>query len=122
MKSFLLVFALSSFLGAAAVVESDLCVYGGTSGGVAAAVQAARLGKTVVIAEPGQHLATAAYMVVDAKISVQQVCYTNLKARQEQAGQVVEWKLPGAKKNTVISPPMPRNRESLVKVGSERGK
>ncbi len=43
-------------LSAAAVVESDLCVYGGTSGGVAAAVQAARMGKTVVIAEPGRHL------------------------------------------------------------------
>ncbi|MHB1082413.1 MAG: FAD-dependent oxidoreductase [Prosthecobacter sp.] len=56
MKSFLLVCALSSSLAAAAVVESDLCVYGGTSGGVAAAVQAARMGKTVVIAEPGRHL------------------------------------------------------------------
>ena len=38
------------------VVEADLCIYGGTSGGVVAAVQAARLGKTVVIIEPGQHL------------------------------------------------------------------
>ncbi|MCF7784712.1 MAG: FAD-dependent oxidoreductase [Prosthecobacter sp.] len=56
MKSFLFIFALSSSLGAAAVVESDLCVYGGSSGGVAAAVQAARMGKTVVIAEPGRHL------------------------------------------------------------------
>ena len=28
-------------------VESDVCVYGGTSGGVIAAVQAARMGKTV---------------------------------------------------------------------------
>ena len=56
MKSFLLVCALSSSLASAAVVESDLCVYGGTSGGVAAAVQAARMGKTVVIAEPGRHL------------------------------------------------------------------
>ena len=55
MKPFLLFFALSSSL-AAAVVESDLCVYGGTSGGVSAAVQAARMGKTVVIAEPGRHL------------------------------------------------------------------
>ena len=41
---------------AAEVVEADVCVYGGTSGGVAAAVQAARLGKSVVIAEPGHHL------------------------------------------------------------------
>lgn len=55
MKSFLLVLVLSSSLGAA-VVESDLCVYGGSSGAVAAAVQAARMGKNVVIAEPGRHL------------------------------------------------------------------
>lgn len=34
----------------------DLVVYGGTSGGVIAAVQAARMGKSVVIVEPGEHL------------------------------------------------------------------
>ncbi|WP_395737855.1 FAD-dependent oxidoreductase [Prosthecobacter sp.] len=56
MKPFLLALALCSSLATAAVVESDVCVYGGTSGGVAAAVQAARMGKTVVIAEPGKHL------------------------------------------------------------------
>jgi len=56
MKSFLLAFALSSSLAAAAAVESDICVYGGTSGGVAAAVQAARMGKSVHIVEPGRHL------------------------------------------------------------------
>jgi hypothetical protein len=39
-----------------ASVEADICIYGGTSGGVTAAVQAARMGKTVVIAEPGRHL------------------------------------------------------------------
>jgi hypothetical protein len=38
------------------VVEADVCVYGGTSGGVVAAVQAARMGKSVVLAEPGRHL------------------------------------------------------------------
>ncbi|MFA5191899.1 MAG: FAD-dependent oxidoreductase [Verrucomicrobiia bacterium] len=38
------------------VLEADVCVYGGTSGGVAAAVQAARMGKRTVIAEPGRHL------------------------------------------------------------------
>jgi len=38
------------------VVEADVCVYGGTSGGVVAAVQAARMGKSAVIAEPGRHL------------------------------------------------------------------
>lgn len=34
----------------------DLVVYGGTSGGVAAAVQARRMGKSVVLIEPGRHL------------------------------------------------------------------
>lgn len=34
----------------------DVVVYGGTSGGVAAAVQAARLGASVVLIEPGSHL------------------------------------------------------------------
>ncbi|HPA19375.1 MAG TPA: FAD-dependent oxidoreductase [Verrucomicrobiae bacterium] len=38
------------------VVASDVCVYGGTSGGVVAALQAARMGKRAVIAEPGRHL------------------------------------------------------------------
>jgi len=40
----------------AAVTESDICIYGGTSGGVAAAVQAARLGKSVIIVCPEKHL------------------------------------------------------------------
>ena len=35
----------------------DVVVYGGTSGGVAAAVQAARMGKTVVLIEPSRHWA-----------------------------------------------------------------
>ena len=56
MKTFLLALAFVSSASLAAVVESDLCVYGGTSGGVAAAVQGARMGKSVVIAEPGKHL------------------------------------------------------------------
>jgi hypothetical protein len=38
------------------IIEADVCVYGGTSGAVAAAVQAARMGKRAVIAEPGRHL------------------------------------------------------------------
>jgi hypothetical protein len=42
--------------GSAEVIESDLCIYGGTAGGVAAAVQAARMGKTAVVAEFGSHL------------------------------------------------------------------
>jgi hypothetical protein len=34
----------------------DVVVYGGTSGGVTAAIQAKRLGKSVVLIEPGKHL------------------------------------------------------------------
>ncbi len=37
-------------------IEGDVCVYGGTSGGVVAAVQARRMGKSVVLLEPGKHL------------------------------------------------------------------
>ena len=39
-----------------AETDADVCVYGGTSGGVVAAVQAARMGKRVVLVEPGRHL------------------------------------------------------------------
>jgi len=45
-----------SRLHAAETVETDVCIYGGTSGGVAAAVQTARLGKSVVIVCPDKHL------------------------------------------------------------------
>ena len=38
------------------IVTADVCVYGGTSGGVIAAVAAARAGKAAVIVEPGAHL------------------------------------------------------------------
>lgn len=34
----------------------DVVIYGGTSAGVAAAVQAARMGKSVIVIEPGRHL------------------------------------------------------------------
>ena len=36
--------------------ETDICIYGGTASGVVAAVQAARMGKSVVVIEPGQHV------------------------------------------------------------------
>jgi hypothetical protein len=36
--------------------DFDIVVYGGTSAGVSAAVQAARLGKSVILIEPGKHL------------------------------------------------------------------
>jgi hypothetical protein len=40
----------------ATTLQNDLCIYGGTSAGVIAGVQAAKLGKTVVIIEPGNHV------------------------------------------------------------------
>lgn len=40
----------------ATVFEIDVCVYGGTSGGVVAAVQAARMGKTVALLVVNNHL------------------------------------------------------------------
>lgn len=46
-------FTVASF---AAPTSHDIVVYGGTSGGVAAAVQAARMGRTVVLIEPTRRL------------------------------------------------------------------
>src|SRR5437899_449079 len=43
-------------LPAAAVIQADICIYGGTCAAVAAAVQTARMGRTAVVAEFGQHL------------------------------------------------------------------
>jgi hypothetical protein len=42
--------------GQAGDKEHDIIVYGGTSGGISAAMQAARMGKTVFLIEPGKHL------------------------------------------------------------------
>ncbi|HYV28250.1 MAG TPA: FAD-dependent oxidoreductase, partial [Candidatus Eisenbacteria bacterium] len=44
------------YAGAAEIIQSDICIYGGTVAGVAAAVQASRMGKPAVIAESGDHL------------------------------------------------------------------
>lgn len=38
------------------VVETDVCIYGGTCAGVVAAIQADRMGKSVVLLEFGKHL------------------------------------------------------------------
>jgi hypothetical protein len=35
---------------------ADVVIYGGTSGGIAAAIQTARMGKSAVLVEPGKHL------------------------------------------------------------------
>jgi FAD dependent oxidoreductase len=48
--------ALVGFPSAQSAPQFDLVVYGGTSAGVIAAVQAKRLGKTVVIVAPDKHL------------------------------------------------------------------
>lgn len=47
---------MATTLQGAPVIESDICIYGGTAGGVVAAVQATRLGKSVVIVCPDRHL------------------------------------------------------------------
>ncbi|QOV89509.1 FAD-dependent oxidoreductase [Humisphaera borealis] len=41
---------------AASRTDVDVCIYGATSGGVAAAVQACRMGKRVALVEPGKHV------------------------------------------------------------------
>ena len=38
------------------VIQCDVCIYGGTSGGVAAAIQAQRMGKKAVLLEFGKHI------------------------------------------------------------------
>lgn len=43
-------------LSAAAIRQVDICVFGGTSAGITAAVQASRSGKSVVLLEPGDFL------------------------------------------------------------------
>jgi len=52
----LLCLSLSPSLPAAEVIEAHVCIYGGTASGMAAAVQASRMGKTAVLAEFGHHL------------------------------------------------------------------
>lgn len=47
---------LATAAAADAPKEYDLVVYGGTSGGVAAAVQARRMGKSVLLVEQGKHI------------------------------------------------------------------
>ncbi len=59
MRKIILAIALLLTAGAlqgAPVIETDICVYGGTSGGVAAAVQAKRMGKSIALAVFDTHL------------------------------------------------------------------
>lgn len=50
------ILAVTPLLVQAETYTADICIFGGTSGGLAAAIQAARMGRTVVIAEPSQHV------------------------------------------------------------------
>src|SRR5262249_20742210 len=52
---FLLLFSASS-AGTQSAPQYDLVIYGGTAAAVAAAAQAKRMGKTVVIVSPDKHL------------------------------------------------------------------
>lgn len=47
---------LTAWRTAAEVMTCDICVFGGTSAGIIAAVQAVGMGKSVIIAEPGQYV------------------------------------------------------------------
>jgi ribulose 1,5-bisphosphate synthetase/thiazole synthase len=48
--------SLYSPLWAQRIIETDICVYDGTSAGVIAAYTAQKLGKTAILIEPGRHL------------------------------------------------------------------
>jgi hypothetical protein len=54
--TFILLWSAITALRGAEVIKTDICIYGGTSGGVIAAVQAARLKKSVSLAVFGTHL------------------------------------------------------------------
>ena len=49
-------FALTLVARPASAADFDIVVYGGTGSGVAAAVQGARMGKSVVVIEPSRHV------------------------------------------------------------------
>src|SRR5947209_8051780 len=55
MRSLLALLALLATTAARAA-EYDVVIYGGTSAGVAAGIQAARMGKAVVVVEPSKHV------------------------------------------------------------------
>jgi len=58
MKAFLVLVAVSTLAARAGaeVIETDICVFGGSSAGIIAAIQAAKMGKSVVVVEPGKFL------------------------------------------------------------------
>ena len=57
LKRFLVILlAVSMRAQSAEVFEADLCVFGASSAGIVAAIQAKRMGKSVVLLEPGKYL------------------------------------------------------------------
>ena len=58
MRRLLLLLAIALGFKTAAAQEPvyDLVIYGGTSGGIAAAIQARRMGKSAIVVEPSQHV------------------------------------------------------------------
>src|SRR5262245_37334630 len=56
MKPLLPLLLIAAVVGRAATTSYDLIVYGGTSGGISAALQPARMGRTAVLIEPTQFL------------------------------------------------------------------
>ena len=56
MRRFLPLVALLFSSAPATAADYDIVVYGGNASGAAAAVQASRMGKTVVLIEPGRHI------------------------------------------------------------------
>ena len=52
----LAVLAVQPYASAQSVIETDICVYGGTSAGVIAGYSAKKLGKNAVVIEPTNHL------------------------------------------------------------------
>lgn len=106
-KAIILVFTLIAALSLGAqparVIEADVCVYGGTSGGVAAAVQTARMGKRVALAEPGRHLGgmtsggLSAVDIGDPRTvgGIAREYFTRLVARY---GKTLEWDKPFERK------------------------
>src|SRR4026208_2447237 len=55
-KPIVLALTVASVSGAHPLVTYDLVIYGGTSAAITAAVQARRMGKTVVVVSPDEHL------------------------------------------------------------------
>jgi len=87
-----------------AAEQFDVVIYGGTAGGAAAAIQAARMGRTVVLIpirmEPvfmilGQSAATAAALAIEGDLDVQAVAYERLRDRLQSDGQIL--KMPAAR-------------------------